>query len=115
MSSMVRTIARNIARNALIDNGYERPNKRLGMTVNGKRGYIDMTISQRRGRKNSAMAKKLEGKMRISDPQVWKRILCGDLKTKFKKGVEKANLRRALARQVRKIHNGEAWQKLGKA
>ena len=112
--SMQRSIARNIARNQLIDNGYERPNKRLGMTANGKRGYIDTQISQRRGRKNSTMAKKLEGKMRMADPQIWKRVLCGDLKEKFKKAVEKANLRRALARQARKVHRGEAWKRVGK-
>lgn len=113
--SMQRSIARNIARNQLIDNGYERPNKRLGMTAGGKRGYIDTRISQRKGRKNSRMAKKFEANLRASDPQIWKRILRGDLKGKFKKAVERANLRRALAIEARKIHRGEAWQKLGKA
>lgn len=108
--SMQRSIARNIARNRLKDAGYDRPNKRLGMSNGGKSGYIDTVMSQRKGRRNSRMAKKFEAKLRASDPPVWKRVVFGDLKKKFEEASKRANLRRGLAIQARKVHRGEAWQ-----
>ncbi len=108
--SMKRTILRNIARNRLIDAGYERPNRRMAMTAHGKRGYIDTVMSQRKGRPNSRMAKKFGESLRAADPQIWKRVAFGDLSRKFRENSKKVSLRRALAAQARKIHRGEAWQ-----
>ena len=86
-----------------------------GMTAKGGRKHAQSVERYHRGWKTSRKRLAYINMIRKEDPQIWRRIFCGDLKEKFKKGVEKANLRRALARQVRKIHNGEAWQKLGKA
>ena len=102
--SMHRTFARNIARNRLIDAGFERPNKRMGMTSGGKRGYIDTEMSQRRGWKNSRMARKMERKLRAKDPAVWRRALYGDLAKKFEEAWKKASFLRALGSQARKVH-----------
>ena len=107
--SMKRTIARNIARNRLIDAGYERPNKRMAMTAEGGKHAIDIKINQRKGRPNSRMAKKFERKLRDANPPIWKRVLCGDLSKKFKENSKKVSFRRALANQERKVHRGEAW------
>ena len=106
--SMHRTFARNIARNRLIDAGFERPNKRMGMTAGGKRGYIDTVMSQRLGRKKSRMAMKLERKLRTNDPAVWRRALHGDLAKKFEEAWKKASFKRALASQARKVHREKA-------
>lgn len=108
--SMTRTIARNIARNKLKDAGYERPNKRLGMTAGGNRGYIDTMMSQRHGRKNSRKGKAFEAKIRENDPPVWRRILYGDLKDKFEASFRKASVNRAIGFQVKKVHRGRVWE-----
>ena len=113
--SMQRSIARNIARNRLKDAGYDRPNKRLGMSNGGKSGYIDTVMSQRKGRKNSRTARRFETKLRAGDPPVWKRVIFGDLKKKFEEASKRANLRRELAIQARKVHRGKAWQTTRKA
>lgn len=113
--SMTRTIARNIARNHLIDAGYERPNKRLSMTAGGGAKHAQMVERTHRGRKNSRKRAAYVAKIRKDDPQIWRRILFGDLAKKMEPIVRKANLRRGLAIQARKIHKEEAWQALSKS
>lgn len=112
--SMTRTIARNIARNHLIDAGYERPNKRLSMTAQGGAKHAQMVERTHRGRKNSRKRMDYIRKIRENDPQIWRRILYGDLAKKIEPIVRKANLRRGLAIQARKIHKEEAWQTIQK-
>lgn len=113
--SMTRSIARNIARNRLTDAGYERPNKRMAMTTEGRRGWIDTMLSQRKGRSNSRMARKLGNMLRKEYPQTWKRVLFGDLSKKFDENSKKVSFRRGLANQERKVHRGEAWAKIAGA
>lgn len=110
MSSMKRTILRNIARNRLIDAGYERPNKRLSMTAKGGRKHAQAVERYHRGWKTSRKRLAYINMIRKEDPQIWRRVLCGDLSRKFRENSKKVSLRRALAAQALKIHRGEAWQ-----
>lgn len=111
--SMKRTIARNIVRNRLIDAGYERPNKRMGMTAGG-RGQITTAMRQRKGLPNSRMAKRFEKKLREKDPQIWKRVLNGDLSKKFRENSKKVSLKRAIAIQAKRMHRDKARAMQGK-
>ena len=108
--SMKRTILRNIARNRLIDAGYERPNKRLSMTAKGGRKHAQAVERYHRGWKTSRKRLAYIDMIRKEDPQIWRRVAFGDLSRKFRENSKKVSLRRALAAQARKIHRGEAWQ-----
>ena len=111
--SMTRSIARNIARNRLIDAGYERPNKRMSMTAKGGRKHAQAVERYHKGRKNSRKRLAYIAKIREEDPQIWRRILYGDLSKKAIEISKKASIRRALAIQARKVHRGEAWHTIG--
>lgn len=111
--SMTRTIARNIARNRLIDAGYERPNKRLSMTAQGGRKHAQAVERYHRGWKTSRKRAAYIAKIRKGDPQIWRRILYGDLAKKAIEISKKASFKRALEIQTRKVHRSEAWQTVG--
>lgn len=112
--SIQRSIARNIARNRLIDAGYERPNKRMAMSAGGKRGYIKTVISQRKGLKNSRMARAFEEKLRESDPPIWRRVLCGDLSKEFAENSAHVWFKRGLYTQAKRVHRNTARNRQGK-
>lgn len=111
--SMTRTIARNIARNRLMDAGYERVNKRLSMTASGGAKHARMVERTHRGRKSSRRRAAYITKIRKNDPQIWRRILFGDLAKKAVKISKKASFKRALENRARKVHKSEAWQTVG--
>ncbi len=111
--SLTRSIARNIARNRLIDAGYERPNKRLSMTAQGGKKHAQAVERYHKGRKNSRRRLAYIEMIRKDDPQIWRRILYGDLAKKAEEISKKASIRRALAIQARKVHRSEAWQTIG--
>lgn len=111
--SLTRSIARNIARNRLIDAGYERPNKRLSMTAQGGKKHAQAVERYHRGRKNSRRRLAYIEMIRKADPQIWRRILYGDLSKKAIEISKKASIRRALAIQARKVHRSEAWHTIG--
>ena len=111
--SLTRSIARNIARNRLIDAGYERPNKRLSMTAKGGKKHAQAVERYHKGRKTSRRRRAYIEMIRKADPQIWRRILYGDLSKKAIEISKKASIRRALAIQARKVHRSEAWQTIG--
>lgn len=85
--SMQRSIARNIAKNRLIDAGYERPGKRLSITANGR--YKRAEENVHRGRKNSRKRTEFFNKIRRLDPPTWRRVFDGDLSKKFAENSKK--------------------------
>ena len=111
--SMHRAIARNIARERMIDSGIDRPNKRMSRTGQGGERHGEMLDKAHRGRKNSRRKKAFLEMMRRKDPPVWKRIVCGDLADDAVKAWKKASFRRGLANQERKVHRGEKWHQAG--
>lgn len=111
--SMTRTIARNIARNRLMDAGYERVNKRLSMTAGGGAKHAQIVERTHRGRKNSRRRAAYIAAIRKDDPQIWRRILFGDLAKKAVEISKKASFKRALENQARKVRKSEAWQTVG--
>lgn len=113
--SMTRSIARNIARNRLADAGYERVNKRLSMTAQGGAQHARAVERCHRGRKSSRKRAAYIAMIRKTDPQLWRRILYGDLAKKAVEISKKASLRRALAIQARKVHRSEGWHSIGPA
>lgn len=102
--SMQRSIARNIARNRLIDAGYERPNKRLGITAQGGAGKRQMDEKSHRGRKNSRRRRAFLEKMRRLDPPTWRRVFNGDISKKFRENSKKVWFKRGLAIQEKRVH-----------
>lgn len=102
--SMQRTIARNIARNRLIDAGYERPNKRMGITSQGGAGKRQMDERSHRGRKNSRRRRAFLEAMRRLDPPTWRRVFNGDISKKFAENSKKVWFRRELAIQEKRVH-----------
>lgn len=111
---MIRTIERNMARNRMKDAGYDKVNRRMGMTAGNGRMQARAAERDWRGRKNSRKKFAVVAKIRESDPPIWKRILWGDLEKKTEDVRKKEKMKRALANQVRKLHHGEAWQTIQK-
>ena len=97
--SMQRSIARNIAKNRLIDAGYERPGKRLSITANGR--YKRAEENVHRGRKNSRKRMAFFNKIRRLDPPTWRRVFCGDLSKKFAENSKKIWAARKYAKDTR--------------
>lgn len=100
--SMQRSIARNIAKNRLVDAGYERPGKRLSITANGR--YKRAEENVHRGRKNSRKRTAFFNKIRRLDPPTWRRVFNGDLSKKFLENSKKVWFRRELAIQEKRVH-----------
>lgn len=97
--SMKRTIAREIARNRLKDAGYERVNKRIGMTTGGKREHEMEEKMHGSGTRPSRMKRAFLEKQREKNPQVWRRVLYGDLAKAAENAWRKASFHRALQKQ----------------
>ena len=108
--SMRRTIARNIARERLKDAGYERVNRRMSMSTGGRR-RLKLARKIMSGRKRRWY---IQYRLHM-DPPVWRRVFDGDLEKEAVKAWKKASLRRELANQARKVHRGEAWNRLKNA
>ena len=102
--SMQRSIARNIARNRLIDAGYERPNKRMSITAQGGAGKRQMDERSHRGRKNSRKRREFLVMVRRLDPPTWRRVLTGDISRKFEENSKKVWFKRGLANQEKRVH-----------
>lgn len=115
MGRMARSIQRNMARQRLEDAGYERVNKRLGVTM-GKSRQAEASEKYHRGRKNSRRRAAYLAKMRKAFPPVWRRVTEGDLAKKAVKAFKKASLNRAMAcemkRQARRMKATEVgkWE-----
>ena len=108
--SMRRTIARNIARERLKDAGYERVNRRMSMSTGGRR-RLKLT------KKTMSSGKRrwyIQARLHLDTP-VWRRVFNGDLEKEAVKAWKKASFHRELARQARKVHRGEAWNRLKNA
>lgn len=102
--SMQRSIARNIARNRLIDAGYERPNKRMSITAQGGAGKRQMDEKFHRGRKNSRRRRAFLESLRRLDPPTWRRVFSGDISKKFAENQKKVWFKRGLANQEKRVH-----------
>lgn len=101
--SMIRKIQREIARNRLADAGYDKVNKRLGMTGKGRASDVNTMLSQRRGFRNSRMARKFATRLWKDLPPVWKRVLVGDLAEQAEQASKKASMKREIAYEKRKM------------
>ena len=108
--SMRSTIARNIARERLKDAGYERVNRRMSMSTGGRRQLKLTKKTMSSGKRRWYIQARLH-----LDPPVWRRVFDGDLEKEAVKAWKKASLRRGLANQARKVHRGEAWDRLKNA
>lgn len=104
--SMQRAIARNIAKNRLIDAGYERPGKRLSITANGR--YKRAEENVHRGRKNSRTRRAFFNKIRRLDPPTWRRVFCGDLSKKFSENSKKIWAARGKVTDAKRARKKEA-------
>ena len=98
--SMTRTIAREIAKNRLKDAGYDRVNKRIGMTAGGRREHEMEEKMHGSGTRPSRMKMAFLAKQREKNPQVWRRVLYGDLAKAAENAWKKASLHRALRNQA---------------
>ena len=88
--SMIRKMQREIARQRLMDAGYDRVNRRLDWRKTSQR-----KTSRRRA---SFLRKCLE-----QNPPVWRRILWGDLAKKAVEAEKKAALKRAIESEKKKM------------
>ena len=101
--SMRRKIAREIARNRLKDAGFEKVNRRLDATAEGKK---KRSLKQR---------KKIGPDAWKKDPPVWRRVLTGDLEEKAVEAWKKASMHRAIRSQSRRIAKKRKLVKVSEA
>ena len=111
--SMRRKIAREIARNRLKDAGYERVNKRIGMTAGGKREH-EMEDKMHGNSRSSARKRAWLSEMRKKNPPVWRRVLYGDLAKAAENACKKASLHRALQKQSIQVMKHRKIRKITK-
>jgi len=100
--SMIRKMQREIARQRLMDAGYDRVNRRLGWTKEGA-NKRDAEEKYHRGWKTSRRRAAFLRKRLEQDPPAWRRILWGDLKKKAVEAEKKASLKRAIESEKKKM------------
>lgn len=100
--SMIRKMQREIARQRLTDSGYDRVNRRLDWTKEG-RNKRDAEEKYHRGWKTSRRRAAFLRKRREQDPPVWRRILWGDLEKKAVMAGKRASLKRAIESERKKM------------